>query len=214
MNIYYISGLGADERAFSKLDFVKKHSAKYIPWLLPIDKNERIENYAKRMAEFIKEPNPIIIGLSFGGMIAMEIAKIIPIEKVILISSCKTKKELPTQIKLAGTLGLDSIAPTALIKKSKGIMHTFLGTKSEEEKQIADEFIDKIDEGYLAWSMKNISRWKNSEIATKTIHIHGNNDALLQSKFVKADYIIEDGNHFMIYNKAKMINPILNKILD
>ena len=31
--------------------------------------------------------NPILIGLSFGGMMCIEIAKLIPVEKVILISS-------------------------------------------------------------------------------------------------------------------------------
>ena len=81
MNIYYISGLGADERAFSKLDFVKKYNATYLPWLAVEQKKEPIAHYAKRLAEKITKPDPIIIGLSFGGMMAIEIAKIIPVKK-------------------------------------------------------------------------------------------------------------------------------------
>lgn len=214
MNIYYISGLGADHRAFSKLDFVKKYDAAYIQWLPVAQKRESIEDYSKRMAEYVTGEDPIIIGLSFGGMIAMEIAKLKLVKKVILISSCKTKSELPPQIKMAGTLGLDSLLPTSLIKSSKPLVYNFLGTKSTEEKSIADDFIDNIDEDYLTWSMRAISRWKNTEIPCPTYHIHGDNDLLLQSSFVTADAIIRGGNHFMIYNKSDEVNTILNKELE
>lgn len=213
MNIYFISGLGADERAFSKLDFVLQHKAIYLPWLPITSKSESIENYASRMAKDVLGPDPILVGLSFGGMMAMEIAKLIPVKKVILISSCKTKNELPTQLKLAGTLGLDHLIPSSLVKKSKPIIYNFLGTISEPEKQIASEYVDNIDDEYLAWSFRTISRWRNTDVACPTFHIHGNADMLLPSSFVKADVIIEGGNHFMIYNKAAEINPVINNVL-
>ena len=214
MNIYYISGLGADQRAFSRLDFVKKYNATYLPWLQPQQKKEPIASYAQRMAKDINGENPILVGLSFGGIMAMEIAKLIPVKKVILISSCKTKNELPTQIKMAGQLGLDSLVPMTMVKNSKPIVYNFLGTKTKEEKEIASDFIDNLDPDYLSWSMRTISRWKNVDTPCPTCHIHGNNDMLLQSSFVEADHIIDGGNHFMIYNKAEEINPILNAELE
>jgi len=213
MNIYYISGLGADHRAFDKLDFVKQHQANYLPWLRPTQKRESIESYAQRLAKKIKGEKPILVGLSFGGMVAMEIAKIIDVERVILISSCKTKKELPPQIKMAGQLGLDNLVPMSLVKNSKPMMHSFLGTKTDAEKAIADDFINQLDEDYLSWAMRRISRWKNTEIPCPVTHIHGDKDLLLQHSFVEADYIIKGGNHFMIYNQADEINAILKLIL-
>lgn len=213
MNIYYISGLGADQRAFDKLDFVKEYNATYIPWLAPQQKKEDVALYAKRMAKKISGPNPILVGLSFGGIIAMEIAKLIPVKKVLLISSCKTKDELPPQIKKAGSFGLDALVPNSLVKKSKPIVHKFLGTISPEEKEIANDFIDQLDDDYLSWSMRTISRWKNTEIPCPIFHIHGDRDLLLQSSFLKADHVIKGGNHFMLYNKAAEINPLINKEL-
>ncbi len=214
MNIYYISGLGADHRAFSKLDFVKKYDAAYIEWLPVLQRRESIADYAKRMAEYVTGEDPIIIGLSFGGMVAMEIAKLKPVKKIFLISSCKTKNELPPQIKMAGALGLDSLLPNSLIKSSKPLVYNFLGTETAEEKKIAEDFIDNIDDDYLSWSMRAISRWKNTEIACPVTHIHGDSDLLLQSSFVRAHHIIKGGNHFMIFNKAKEMNEILNKELE
>jgi esterase/lipase len=48
-------------------------------------KNEDISHYAQRLSARI-EPNSILIGLSFGGIVAIEIAKHIP-SKIILVSS-------------------------------------------------------------------------------------------------------------------------------
>jgi pimeloyl-ACP methyl ester carboxylesterase len=95
--IYCISGLGADERAFSKLK-IKDFKLKVINWLMP-EPNETIEHYATRMRATITEENPVLMGLSFGGMICTEIAKQIPVEKIIIISSIKSSKELPLWMK-------------------------------------------------------------------------------------------------------------------
>ena len=92
--IYCISGLGANEKVFQFLDLSFAKPV-FIKWLFPL-KNETLPQYALRLKEdFIDEPDPIIIGLSLGGMIAVEIAKTIPSARVILISSAKTKKENP-----------------------------------------------------------------------------------------------------------------------
>ena len=108
-HIYVISGFGADERVFSKLDF-GNNDVHFIQWKIP-EKNETIASYAERLREEIDFPNPILIGLSFGGMMAIEIAKLIPVEKVILISSIRDRYELPFFMKVAAALRLTKIIP-------------------------------------------------------------------------------------------------------
>src|SRR4051794_35905388 len=92
-NIYCISGLGADERAFERLK-IAGCSLHFVDRIPPLP-NETLFSYAGRMSERITEISPVVIGLSFGGMIAIEMAKQIPIEKLILISSVKTRNEIP-----------------------------------------------------------------------------------------------------------------------
>src|SRR5205814_5443257 len=99
--IYCISGLGADEKAFAKLH-VQGYQLVHLPWLIPV-KDETIDEYAERMSRNITDHNPVIMGLSFGGIMGIEIAKkLIAVEKVILISSVKSFKEIPAWMKLAG----------------------------------------------------------------------------------------------------------------
>lgn len=107
--LYIFSGLGADERVFQRLDF-SGFSVTFIKWIIPQDK-ETIENYASRLLDQIKTKKATLIGLSFGGIMAVEVAKQIEVEKVILIASTKTKKEIPFYYRFAGLLGLQKILP-------------------------------------------------------------------------------------------------------
>ncbi|WP_221394889.1 hypothetical protein [Dyadobacter sp. NIV53] len=89
--IYIFSGLGADERVFQRLDF-SESSAIFIKWIIPLN-NETIEHYATRLLDQIHTTQPVLIGLSFGGIMAVEVAKQIDTEKIILIASAKIKKK-------------------------------------------------------------------------------------------------------------------------
>ena len=89
--IYFVSGLGADQRVFQKLK-LSGYQAIHIQWVEP-ESQESIAEYTQRLISQIKSEKPIIIGLSFGGIIAVEIAKQIKTEKVILISSTKNQQE-------------------------------------------------------------------------------------------------------------------------
>ena len=81
--IYCISGLGSDEKIFARIK-VDGYQLVHIPWLKP-EKDEPIEVYAKRMSKYIKDEKPVLMGLSFGGMMAIEITKLLPVDKLILI---------------------------------------------------------------------------------------------------------------------------------
>ncbi|MGL5075499.1 MAG: hypothetical protein ACRDBG_06605, partial [Waterburya sp.] len=97
-NIYCLSGLGTDDRVFQKLKF-QGYQPIHIHWIEP-KKGETITAYAQRLTTQIKSDCPILVGLSFGGIIAVEIAKQIATEKVILISSTKNKQEIPFYFKI------------------------------------------------------------------------------------------------------------------
>jgi pimeloyl-ACP methyl ester carboxylesterase len=90
--IYCLSGLGANEKVFQFLDLSFAKPV-FIQWLPP-RQNETLRQYALRLKEeYITEPEPVIFGLSLGGMMAVEIAKVIPSSTAILISSAKTKRK-------------------------------------------------------------------------------------------------------------------------
>ena len=87
--VYCISGLGANEQVFSKLQLPGTELI-FLKWLVP-HKEELITSYAKRMFEQVKDEHPVMMGVSFGGIICIEIANLFPVQKLFLISTIKRR---------------------------------------------------------------------------------------------------------------------------
>jgi len=209
--IYCISGLGADERAFSKLK-INNVVLKVIPWLMP-EPDETIEDYATRMRAGITEENPILMGLSFGGMICTEIAKQIPVSKIIIISSIKSSKELPRWMRTVAILKLNKIVPLKSTRLTQPIQNKMLGIQSEEEKTLVASLRREVDLPYTNWAVHQAINWKNDWRHPNIFHIHGDNDFMFPIKNIKADYTIKNAGHFMIMNRAAEVSVCINTIL-
>lgn len=210
-HIYCISGFGADERVFSKLDF-GGNEVHFIQWKIP-EKNEIFPHYVRRMADEIRHLNPVLIGLSFGGMMAVEIAKIVPVSKVILLSSIATVLEMPWYMKIAGKLKLDKIFPLRPSKLLAPLENYNLGVKTPEEKKLVESYRKNIDPYYTSWGIDKIINWKNKSVPENLVHIHGDKDHIFPLRYVKADYVIAGGGHLFLMDKAAEVNEILKKEL-
>lgn len=210
-HIYCISGFGADERVFSKLDF-GEHPVHFLSWFIP-EKKESIEQYAKRMSENILHENPVLIGLSFGGIMSIEIAKIIKTYKIILISSVKSVHEIPLWMKLAGRTKLNKFLPLRSFRIIESIENYNLGIEKSDELKLVREYRRNISQAYTNWAIEQILHWKNEWQPENCIHIHGGKDHIFPVKNIKAGYIIPDGGHFMIMNRAEKVAPILKELL-
>lgn len=207
--IYIFSGLGVDKRVFDNIDFSGLNIA-FVDWINPL-KNETFESYAYRISKDF-ENNSILIGLSFGGMLAVEVSKIIPVKKVILIASAKNKNELPKWFLLAGKLKLNRIVPSTLLKSTNFITNWLFGATTSTEKLLLKNIIKDTDPTFLKWAINQIVNWKNLSVPQNCIHIHGTTDRILPAKYLKVDYSIKNGGHFMTVNKANEIEKIIKML--
>lgn len=216
-HVYCISGLGADERIFCKLQ-VPDSTFHFIRWEQP-QFSESISNYAARLCKQIQHDHPVLLGVSFGGMMAIEIAKVLPVEKVVLISSVKSLHELPRWMKICGRFKFDKMLPSKPLhtirplKALRPVQNYFLGTESEEEKLIANQFRDSVDPVYLRWSINQVLNWQNKWQPQTIYHLHGEKDHIFPLKHVRPTHIVPNAGHFMVMNKCREISEILRKIL-
>lgn len=211
-HIYCISGFGADERVFSKLDF-GKNNVHFIPWKIP-EKHESISSYAERMQKDISHSNPVLVGLSFGGMMSIEIAKLIPAEKVILLSSVSTFHELPLFMKITGKLHLNRLIPMKPYSILEPLENYNLGVKTPEQKMLTKEYRKNLNLQYSNWAIDQVVSWKNDIIPTSVVHIHGTKDHIFPIRYIKnPDYIIQGGGHLLSMNNAEEVSGILKLIV-
>jgi pimeloyl-ACP methyl ester carboxylesterase len=206
---YCISGLGADERIFSNLA-LDGFTLKHIPWITP-RKKEPISDYATRMAQNLSEELPVLIGVSFGGMMAIEMARLLKIRKVIIISSVKSYEELPRWMKHVGRMGLNKLIPMRPYRFIQGIGDARLGVSNEEERNMVHAYRKAADPVYLDWAVDQVLNWKNHWQPDKLVHIHGDEDRIFPIQKVQPSYTIKNGTHFMVYNRAEEISRIIEK---
>ena len=208
--LYLLSGLGANKRVFDFID-LPGFKLNHVEWIEPLD-NESIEGYANRLLAQIPDKRPILIGLSFGGMLAIEIGKIIETEKIILISSAKTVNDIPVSFRTIGKSKIHKIIPPRLLKSVNPFTYWFFGTKTKKEKELLATILRETDEVFLKWAINKIACWQNVTTLNNVTHIHGTNDKILP--LTSADYKISNGGHLMILNKGNELSRIILEILD
>jgi pimeloyl-ACP methyl ester carboxylesterase len=207
--IYLLSGLGADKRVFDFVD-LSGFKLNHVDWIDPTD-NESIESYAKRLLGQIRTERPTIIGVSFGGMVTVEIAKQIDAEKVILISSAKTRFDIPFYFRIIGQLRLNKLVPSRIFKTVNSLTYWFFGTTTKKEKELLKAIIKETDRKFLSWAIDKIVSWRNTTLLTNLTHIHGTDDKILP--FKTADIKVFNGGHLMIINKGNDISGLIRQIL-
>jgi pimeloyl-ACP methyl ester carboxylesterase len=209
--VYCISGLGADEKVFSRLT-IEGYSLVYLQWLTPL-KKETIQQYARRMAEGIQDESPILAGVSFGGMMCIEISKFLKTEKVILISSIQSHKEMPAWMRWSGKFRLNKLIPLRPYKMLEPIENKRMGVTSKEDLAIVRNYRKNVSQVYLDWAIQVILHWRNDWQPTHMYHIHGDKDKIFPIKKLSPTYIIKDAGHFMVYNKATEVSALVKAIL-
>lgn len=211
MKIFFLSGLGADKTAFNFLDLSFCEPV-FIEWIEPLP-NESLQQYALRLKEQFIPDDSIVIGLSFGGMLATEIAKNSASIKAVIISGAKTKYEIPVFYKSGKYF--------PLYKWLSGSAHQWFmlnakwmfGLQNNETKKVYKTIINNSRADFNKWAIRSILFWKNIEIPNNVIHIHGTADKILPYKNVHAQYAIKDGEHLMVMDHAEELSILLRKIL-
>ena len=215
MKIYFISGLGADERVFRALHLpgIEKE---YIQWIKPIRK-ETLQGYSRRLLKQIdrKEEGIVLAGLSFGGIVAQEMSKLFPCKKVIIISSIKSHREIPWQFSLAKRSGLFHLLPIRKLQfMSKFAADYLFSTETRGESLLLKQIIADTSNEFLAWAAWQILHWENTTLPNNLTHIHGTKDRIFPYSNIKNCIPVKDGGHFMVLNKAEEVSSLILKAID
>lgn len=213
--IYFVPGLAAGPEIFENLTFDPEvYELHFLKWIQPLALEESISNYAMRMTEFIRHDNPVLVGVSFGGIMVQEMSKYVKAQKVIIISSVKSKNELPLRFKIANLSKAYKMFPTKLVSNFESYSQYFVGKKLQKRVKIYKKYLSERSEKYIRWSIKNIVRWSNVHPTKNVIHIHGTEDHIFPISKIKNAIKIKGGTHIMILNRAKEISKILQEQLE
>lgn len=211
--VYLMPGLAASTAIFERIalpeDTFETH---LLEWEIPLD-NESLMDYAKRIAEKIKHKNPVLIGVSFGGILVQEMAKYVDARKVIIISSVRSNLEFPRRLKIAKTTKAYKLIPMSLIANIESLAKFSFGETVNQRLKLYEKFLSVRDIGYLNWAVEQVVLWDRTVIDESVIHIHGESDDVFPIKYIRNCVVVKGGTHIMILNKYKWLNENLPSII-
>jgi len=210
--IFLIPGLGADCRIYKNID-LEDYDVVNVSWIDP-DDNDTLASYAQKLIEKYQiGGGSIVIGNSRGGMLAIEIAKKIALNKVILISSIKSIDEAPWYFDFFKTFHIYRAIPVKHLTLVEFVAEYTFGGMTEDDQRLFADMLKNTSPVFMKWAVEAILHWDNQIIPPNVHHISGDKDKVFPYKNLKGATIVKGGTHVMIFNKANEINKWLKNIL-
>ncbi|MCZ4318340.1 alpha/beta hydrolase [Aequorivita viscosa] len=212
-HVYFVPGLAAGSEIFKNIKFPENYKIHILEWLIP-EEGESLKDYAKRMALRVSENNAILIGVSFGGVVVQEMNSFLSLKKLVIISSVKSKDELPRRMKFASFTKAYKLIPTSLVLQVDDLTKFSIGPKTQKRLSLYQQYLHVRDKQYLDWAIEKMITWDRREKVKNTIHIHGEKDIVFPIKYIDDCRVIKAGTHIMILNKGRKISKMLLEIFE
>ncbi len=210
--VYFMPGLAASELIFENIKLPQdQFEVHLMHWIIP-EKKESLENYCARLLDQITHHNPVLVGVSFGGIVVQEISKQIAVEKLIIISSVKSSKEFPRRMRFSKTTGMHKILPTGLVVSLESLLKYSFGI-APKRLELYQKYLSMNDKRYLDWALDTIVNWQQEEPLDGIIHIHGDKDPVFPIKYINNCTVVDNGTHIMIINRFRWFNEKLPDII-
>lgn len=211
--VYLIPGQGADARLYKNLKLDTAFQVKHIKYFTP-DKDWDMETYARELSKQIDNSEIFsIVGVSLGGMLATEMADFLNPEKVIVISSAKSRREFPGRYRFQEKIPVHRIVPGFVIKAGARILQPLVEPDRNKDKATFKSMLRNKDPQFLKRTTTMILTWERVNYNDKIVHIHGDSDRTLPAKNINYDYLVEDGSHMMVLTRGELISEIVTDCL-
>ena len=211
-HVIFFPGLGTDERLFRNID-VNGCRKQFIKWVKPA-RNESLQSYLLKLKDqiIVDEP-PVLVGVSLGGIMAMEMREVMPVEKTIIISSIKARTEMPAILNLVYRTNLNNIVLLWITKKLATHGPVLAGMRTRDTQPLLLQMLADADDDFLKWGMQCALSWQRKTYdSQKLVHIHGTRDLIFPLRNIRqCHYTIKGGTHGMIMSRPAEISNILSK---
>ncbi len=212
VNYYLIPGMGADHRLYQK--FRLEHGPiHYLNWI-EHGKSKTLADYAALMSERITTENNVIVGSSMGGMVAVEMSRIVKPLATVLVSAPTGRQEFPRILKTVNAIKLHKLVTPGQVMKIAGLADTFMGFKTKEQRALFYEMLKGNGPEFLHFSVGAVLEWRNKQLPEGDfIQIIGSLDRLFKAPKADNAFVIEGGGHFTAFEKADEVSQIINSYI-
>jgi pimeloyl-ACP methyl ester carboxylesterase len=206
-----LPGMGGDARMF-RPQLAALANATVPAWIEP-RRGETLAAFATRMARAVDPGGACFVGgSSFGGMVAVEMARHLAARACFLIGSIHSPREFPLRIRfmrpwlgrIAGRTpdlapvcakALRLMIPPRLAPGTRSMLEQLAGT----------------DRTFFRWAALAALGWEPSPepLAVPIAHIHGDRDRILPHRLTRPDVLVHGAGHLLSMTHAEAVNEFL-----
>lgn len=208
--ILLLTGMSPDVRIFDGIT-ERLPDASVVPWIEPAPR-ESIPHYAHRLADSIgPSGDTIVCGVSFGGVVARELAVRLNARGCVLISSVRYPGQLPPWFRVFRPLARFRI---------EAMLNAIGATAGAWPKQIRTRSTARLTKlggeagSWHRWATSSVLRWHASRELDRVpaFQIHGDRDMTFPIRYVRPDLTIAGGGHEIALTHADEIARILARL--
>ena len=152
-------------------------------------------------------------GVSFGGMVAYEVARHLNPDAVVQIASCHTRHGLRPVYRAGSCLmPLIPLQVWFLAKLLASPTVVLIGQFRPADRTAAVAMFREMDSSFMHWAVAAILGWHPTPLKDIPVfQIHGRRDLLIPARRVEADIVIPRGGHMINMTHAEEVNAFIRK---
>ena len=207
------SGMGADARLFHSIripevEIVTPDHTEPTP-------GETLTAYAARIADGLYiEPPDIVGGISFGGMLAGEIARQREVAGLILLGSCLRPDRLPRSYRWIERFGCFIPDFVLSIRAWWPLVRWRFAPLTRDAEKCLIEMARASNPAQIRTFGRMIIDWKGAaNIQCPVLSIHGDRDRVIPLKCADADVILEAAGHAFTLTHSEETNSAIREFL-
>ncbi len=213
IHLYLMPGMAANSTIFEGLRLPENQfELHFLDWFIP-EREMDLRTYAQKMLEKVNHPSPVLLGVSFGGLLVQEMAKLTVTKKVIIISSVKDKKEMPKRMIFAKYTKAHKLLPTGMVSNIELLAKYAFGENVTKRLDLYKKYLSVRDKDYMDWAIDKMINWDGKRELDNLVHIHGEKDNVFPISNIKDCIKVKNGKHAMIVYRSKWFNEHLPAII-
>jgi pimeloyl-ACP methyl ester carboxylesterase len=212
VQIVLLPGLGADRRLFAALDGTVPDVVVPV-WPQP-RRAESLEEFAARWAANAPWPSPVVVGgSSFGGMVALELARHVRAKALALIGSCAHPSELAQPLRLLRRFaGRVPMPPLPTRGPAARALAWYFGADSTSASRLFLDMLRDADPEFVAWAIRAIGSWSPRQLPSIPIwRIHGRRDRLISCPSGAA-VVVQSAGHLLPITHGDELAAFIRKV--
>ena len=215
MRVFLITGFALDNRAFSLMGLPADTYTTLD--LIPVRKGESLRDYARRMAEGIGlAPGDVIGGVSLGGMLALEMARIVDVLGVVVIASATHPRFIRKRFKMWAPIA--AWVPDGVIRRIFTLIPRILARQnmlSPEGQALLADIMGKFPVPLLKAFPMMIMGWPGCPPPARFRHIHSDGDWLIRPNGNPETLTILSGkNHLITVSHAQAVKELVMRAVE